>query len=212
MSVHNWIEEGAQATQNGETLALGGPISATDLTLSDDLTLTDDLAVGGDLAVTGAQTFTGATALNGNVTLATAKTLSGTDADSILAGGVKLPQAIEVSFPIIPHASLTEQNLFTATRAYQVTAIRVVPDLVEGGALTGTIVKAVTTATPVKTTTPMHTADAIDFNATAHTVQTIALSVTTADLQLAAGNRIGLDLSAALTTGRATVTITLIPI
>jgi hypothetical protein len=83
----------------------------------------------------------------------------------------------------------------------------VVPDLVQGGALTGTVVKAIGTATPVKTTTPMHTADEANFNATAHTVQPMTLTATVADLKLAPGDRIGLDLSAALTTGRANITI-----
>ena len=84
-----------------------------------------------------------------------------------------------------------------------------VPSTVAGGALTGTIVKAVSTATPVKTTTPMHAADALDFNATAYTVQVPALTATGADLQLAAGDRIGIDFSGALTAGRATVAITM---
>lgn len=120
---------------------------------------------------------------------------------------VPTAQTFEVTVPILPHASLTEQNLFVARESLQVLSIDVVPDLVQGGALTGTIVKAVGTATPVKTTTPMHTADEANFNATAHTVQPMTLTETAADLLLVAGDRIGLDLSAALSTGRANVTI-----
>lgn len=130
-------------------------------------------------------------------------------ADGLTVGGVIVPQELVITCTVPTQATLTEQNLFVATRAYQVTSIRVVPDVAQGGALTGTVVKAVSTATPVNSTTPMHTANAIDFNATAHTVQTITLTSTTADLVLAAGNRIALDLSGALTTGRATISITL---
>lgn len=116
-------------------------------------------------------------------------------------------QTFSQSFSIDPHATLTEENLFVARENLEVVSIDVVPDLVQGGALTGTVVKATGTATPVKTTTPMHAADAINFNATAHTVQSIALTATTADLRLVPGERVALDLSAALTTGRATITI-----
>jgi hypothetical protein len=114
-----------------------------------------------------------------------------------------------ITVPILPHASLTEQNLYVARESVEVISIDIVPDLVQGGALTGTICKAVGTATPANGTTPMHTANTINFNATAHTVQPVTLTSTTADLQLVAGNRIGLDLSAALTTGRAVATIRL---
>lgn len=112
-----------------------------------------------------------------------------------------------ISVPVIPHASLTEQNLFVANESVQIIGIDVVPDVAQGGTLTGTICKVSGTATPVKTSTPMHTADGVNFNGTAHTVQAITLTATAADLKLVAGDRIGLDLSAALSTGRANVTI-----
>ena len=114
-----------------------------------------------------------------------------------------------ITVPILPHATLTEQNLFVARESLEVISIDVVPDLVQGGALTGTICKATSTTAPANGTTPMHTANDINFNATAHTVQPITLTVTAADLRLVAGDRIGLDLSAALTTGRAVATIRL---
>jgi hypothetical protein len=114
-------------------------------------------------------------------------------------------QVISVSLGL--HATKTEYNLWTATRAARVVAIKVTPDIAQGGALTGTVVKATGTDTPVKTTTPMHAADAINLNATAHTVQNIALTATVADLALVAGQRIGLDLSGALSTGSANISI-----
>lgn len=143
------------------------------------------------------------------LTIPAGRTLAITDADLLTVGGLIVPQHVELNFYIMPHASATKYSLWTAPAAYQVVAINVTPSLVQGGALTGTLCKAVTTATPSKSTTPFHTADAIDLNATAHTVQPITLSSTTADLQLAAGNRIGLDLSAALSTGHAQMSVRL---
>jgi hypothetical protein len=142
-------------------------------------------------------------------TIPTGKTLAVTDADKLTIGGLIVPQKIELSFEIKPFATVTEYDLWVATAAYQVTAIKAVPSTVQGGALTATICKATGATAPVKTTTPMHAADALDFNATAYTVQTPSLTATTADLQLAAGDRIGIDFSAALTAGHGVVSITL---
>lgn len=114
-----------------------------------------------------------------------------------------------ITYKVPTIAGVTEHNIYTATSAVRVVSIKVTPDVAQGGALTATIVKCTGTATPVKTTTPMHTADAIDLNAAAHTVQAITLSSTVADLALVAGQRIGIDLSGALTTGSANVTIEL---
>jgi hypothetical protein len=105
----------------------------------------------------------------------------------------------ELGFSVFPHATATEWDLWVAPFACQVTAIKYVPSTLQGGAMTATVVKASGTDTPVKTTTPMVTADVIDLNAGAYTVVTPTLTATTADLILAAGNRISLDFSAAPT-------------
>jgi hypothetical protein len=117
------------------------------------------------------------------------------------------PVKTVVSYSISLHATKTEYNLFTAPVALRVTAIKVTPDIAAGEACTATVCKCTGTATPVKTTTPMHTADAINLESVAHTVQAITLTSTVADLALVAGQRIGLDLSAALTAGSANITI-----
>ena len=145
----------------------------------------------------------------GGATVAASQTLAVTTADLLTIGGIIAPQHIELAFKLSPFATVTEYDLWVAPAAYQVTAINVVPSTLQGGALTATVVKAVSTATPVKTTTPMHTADAIDLNAGAYTVQPITLTATTADLQLAAGNRISIDYSAAYTVGHAALSIRL---
>jgi hypothetical protein len=124
-------------------------------------------------------------------------TMSYAGADALKVGGVIVPQEVLLSFTISPLATITEYDLWIAPAAYQVTSIKVVPSTLEGGALTATIVKASGTDTPVKTTTPMHTADSINLNTGAYTVQSVTLTATTADLILAAGDRIGVDLSAA---------------
>lgn len=113
----------------------------------------------------------------------------------------------EVSISIPLHATKTEYNLFYARRAYLVTAITYVPDIAQGGALTATVVKTSGTATPSSGTTPMHTAGTINLNGTAHTAQTVTLTTTTANLTLAAGDRIGLDFSGAMTVGSGLITI-----
>lgn len=144
----------------------------------------------------------------GATTIDTGRTLAVTTADLLTVGGLIIPQEQTlVSETISLHASKVTYNLFVARDAWQVTKIDYTPDIAQGGALTATVVKAVTTATPASATTPMHTANGIDLNATAHTVQPITITATGADLQLAAGNRIGLVLSGAMTVGSGLVTI-----
>jgi hypothetical protein len=133
--------------------------------------------------------------------------LAVTTTDGLTVGGVIVPVEQALSFAIQPLATITEADLFIAPFAMQVTGISVVPSTLEGGACTATICKAVGTDTPVKTTTPMHTADAINLNANAYTVQSPTLTATAADLVLAAGNRISYDLSATADTAHWAVTI-----
>lgn len=114
---------------------------------------------------------------------------------------------VTLSYLIPLHASKTVYNIFTAREALQVLSIDYTPDTAQGGALTATVVKATSTTAPASATTPMCAAGAIDLNATAHTVQSITLTSTGADLILAAGNRIGFVESAAMTTGSGNVTI-----
>lgn len=120
----------------------------------------------------------------------------------------ELYNTVLVSVNIPAHASKTVYNIFTADQTYTVKSIRVTPDVAQGSTLTATISKATSTATPAAGTTPLHTGTA-NLNGTAHTVQSLTLTSTTADLSLAVGDRIGLILSAALSTGSANVTIRL---
>ncbi len=139
------------------------------------------------------------------------KTLSGRvevdTADALTVNDVIVPTIHYWHFRVGPHASVTEYDLAIAKRAITVVSIDVVPSTLQGGALTATIVKATGTATPANGTTPMHTANSINLNSGAYTVQSVTLTSTAADLTLAAGERIGIDYSAALTAGHAAITI-----
>ena len=129
------------------------------------------------------------------------------DADGLTVGGLIVPQRGYLAFQLKPFATVTEYDLFIAPRAMTVTAISVVPSTLQGSALTATVCKATGTSAPANGTTPMHTANAINLSTGAYTVQNITLTATAADLTLAAGDRIGIDYSAAYTTGHAALTI-----
>ena len=107
-----------------------------------------------------------------------------------------------ITIPIDLHATKTVYNVFYAKRGYTVTSIDWVSDIAQ--AITGTVVKATGTATPASGTTPMHTANGVVINTTAHTVLPITL---TGNTTLVAGDRIGFVLSGALTTGSGLLTI-----
>lgn len=143
--------------------------------------------------------------------VATAATFSSTvnvsTADGLTVNSVIVPAIQYWHFQLKPFATVTEYDLAVAKRAFQVVSIDCVPSTLQGGALTATVVKASSTSAPVKTTTPLHTADAINLNTGAYTNQSITLTATTADLIFAAGDRLGIDYSAAYTVGHAALTI-----
>lgn len=177
---------------------------------SEAITLHKNTTASGTLTSTGAFTASSTSALNDDVTVASNKALAVTTADKLTVGGVIIPQTETVRFTIMPHASQTTYTIFNNRAVgWTVTGITVVPDLAQGGALTATLVKATVNAAPSSGTTPLHTANAIDCNATANTSQVITLTATGADLILAATDKIGIVFSAALTTGILSGTITL---
>jgi hypothetical protein len=136
-----------------------------------------------------------------------ASTLAVPTADGLTVNSVIVPAIQYMHFRVGPHASVTEYDLAIMKRAVTVTSIDVVPSTLQGGALTATLVKASGTATPVNSTTPLHIAGAINLNSGAYTVQSITLTVTAADLTFAAGERLAIDYSAALTAGHAAITV-----
>lgn len=140
-------------------------------------------------------------------TYTAATTLAVGDPDGLTVDDVIAPATLYMTFQLKPFATVTEYDLFVADRAMKVVSIEVVPSTLQGGALTATVVKATGTSAPANGTTPMHAANAINLNTGAYTVQAITLTATTADLVLAAGDRIGIDFSAAYTAGHAALTI-----
>lgn len=180
-----------------------------DFEASDDITIQDDLILDSDGALIqwGESQDVTLTHSADTLTLATGDTLAITSADKLTVNSVIVPTIMYWNFQIKPFATVTEYDLAVIKRALQVVSIDIVPSTLQGGALTATIVKAINTATPVKTTTPLHTADSINLNTGAYTNQSITLTATTADLQFAAGDRLGIDFSAAYTVGHAALTI-----
>lgn len=119
------------------------------------------------------------------------------------AGG----KTIYWNFKLYPASTVTEYDLAVCKRAFKVVSIDIVPSTLQGGALTATICKATGTSAPANGTTPLHTANAINLNTGAYTNQSITLTATTADLVFAAGDRLGIDYSAAYSAGHAALTI-----
>lgn len=155
-------------------------------------------------AMTGTfKTPTGAATLNGDTTVASGKTLAVTTADKLTVGGVIVPQEIEVVFHGQAAGAMVDQSFFVANQAYQVTKVKFVSAVAEStaGTLLAQLVKDTGTDAPGAGTDLLtnNTNTGFDCKATANTVQAGTLTATGADLQLAAGDRLSVDFSAAAT-------------
>lgn len=100
---------------------------------------------------------------------------------------------------------------FVAHRAYRVHKITVRPLVVgsDGGAVTAVIKKA-PSGTAIASGTALHSSTA-DLKGTINTNQALTLSATTADLNIAAGDAIGMDTTGTMTAARGVVTVELLP-
>lgn len=145
----------------------------------------------------------GAVTPAGNLTVATGKTLAVTDADKLTIGGVIAPQDKTVVFHAQAATAMVDQSFFIADRAYQVTRIDFVHAVAESTAATlyAQVVKDTGTNAPGAGTDLLtnNTNNGFDCKGTANTVVNGTLTATTASLQLAAGNRLSVDFSAAAT-------------
>jgi hypothetical protein len=112
---------------------------------------------------------------------------------------------------IVYNAASVDQTGFVAPRAYRVRAIvgRVTAAGTDGGAVTLQVRKAAS-GTAVASGTLLHSGT-FNLKGTANTNQTLALSTTSADLDIAAGDMIGLDFTGVLTSATGVVTISLTP-
>lgn len=136
------------------------------------------------------------TAVN-SFTFATGKTVVLTDADSLTVGGVIVPQTISITLCCLGAASASGDAVFVGNRAYQVTAVRAVWSHVGGSSAAATVEKLTSTTAPGSGTAIL--TSAFDLTTTANTVGSGSLSGTVGNLQLAAGDRLGVKLSGTLT-------------
>lgn len=130
-------------------------------------------------------------------------TASVSSADGLTVNSVIVPQHLEVSMHAGAAALMIDQSFFVANRAYQVTAVRFVHAVAETTAATLAVqvTKDDSTDAPGAGVDLLTNNSDTGFNAksTANTVQTGTLTATGADLQLAAGDRLSIDFSAAAT-------------
>lgn len=112
----------------------------------------------------------------------------------------------------IPYtASSVDQTYFVATRSYVVTGIIGRPTVAgtDAGAVTA-VVKKTASGTAITSGTALHSGS-FNLKGTAHTNQTLTLSTTASDLQIAAGTSIGVDWTGVLTAAVGSITVMLAP-
>lgn len=164
---------------------------------------------GGTATIRGGNAGTGGDAAGGNVDL-----IPGTPTGTGLAGEIRVNSStagfIPVSFYWGPGS--VDTPFFVASRAYRVKSIRTRVEVAgtDGGAVTAVINKAAS-GTAITAGTILHTGT-IDLKGTAATNQTITLTATVADLEIAAGTCIGIDFTGTLTSATGCVTVTLAPV
>lgn len=109
-------------------------------------------------------------------------------------------------------ATPLDNAFFVAHRAYRVHKISVRPLVVgsDAGAVTTTVKKA-PSGTAIASGTVLHSSSA-DLKGTINTNQALTLSATTADLNIAAGDAIGMDTTGTMTAARGVVSLELIPL
>lgn len=205
---------GAQTIAGDITLAANKGITATTGTGAVDFssatgtfkTSTGTNTLGGNVAISGSKTFTsgtGAVALNGDTTVATAKTLAVTDADKLTVGSIIVPQRVMVRHGF--NASSVDDWAFIADRAYTVVSVKEVHSVAgnDGGTVQLMVRKVTDASAPgaaAGTTVKEFLSGALNLKSTANTVVTGSLTATGADLNLAAGDKIGCDFIGVLTT------------
>lgn len=108
-------------------------------------------------------------------------------------------------------ASSVDKTLFTAARAYRVKDIRgrVTVAGTDASAVTATIRKAAS-GTAITSGTALHSST-FNLKGTADTNQTLTLSTTDTDLDIAAGDSIAIDFGGTLTAATGVITVSLAP-
>jgi len=130
------------------------------------------------------------------------KSLGINDTDGLTVNNVKVPQEIPVTFHY--DASSVDTHIFTATGAYQITAIRLLPRVVgsDMGAVTASVMICDDTEAP-SAGAAAQTA-AFDMKGAADTIQAATLS---GGITLAAADSISVDFTGVLTAAEGEITI-----
>lgn len=125
--------------------------------------------------------------------------------------GVDLDDGGFLSLSIEYNASSVDKVSFVAGRKYIVKGItwRVEVAGTDGSAVTGAVKKAAS-GTAIASGTALHSSTA-NLKGTAATNQSLTLSTTASDLEIAAGTAIGVDFTGTLTSATGVVTVTLAP-
>lgn len=142
-----------------------------------------------------------------NISAGQTRTYSLPDSSTALAGvssvTVIVPEEIEVVMHAQSAAAMVSQSFFVANQAYQVTKVRWVHAVAETTAVSLDVQLTKDTGTEAPGAGDLlltnNSNAGFDSLATANTVQTGTLTATTADLQLAAGDRLSAKFEAAAT-------------
>lgn len=116
-----------------------------------------------------------------------------------------------ISF-VYGEATPLDASFVVVSRAMRVVSITVRPLVVgsDGSAVTG-VVKKVASGTAIASGTALHSGT-IDFKGTINTNQSLTLSTTDANLQLASGDAVGIDVTGTTTSARGVISIEVVPI
>lgn len=119
--------------------------------------------------------------------------------DALTVGGIKAVTDLIITSELL--AASVDKWVFTADRAYQVVAVREIHSVVGSTSAAVRPRKVTDTSAPGASAgaTVKELCASMDLTATINTVVSPALSATASDLQLAAGDHIGLDFSGTLT-------------
>jgi hypothetical protein len=135
------------------------------------------------------------------VTILSGKTLAVTTADKLTVGGVIVPQELAIPSGIIDATYDQDRFVWTAPWACQVTGIKFQQSAIESTSSTTTVMpKKVASGTAVGSGTDLLAAALnLKTGVTANTNLDATLNATAGNLQLAAGDSLGLDFTNALT-------------
>lgn len=130
-----------------------------------------------------------------------------TDSSGNVPANIKTPYVITLPY----NASSVDMSVFVAPYACRVSGItaRVTVAGTDGSAVTA-LVKKAASGTAIASGTTL--SSSIDLKGTANTNQTITLTTTLADLDIAAGTAIGLDFTGTLTSATGVVCVVISPI